>query len=169
MPASLEFISFVPWTFIAMLANVYILYRVIRHFLFKPVQDILEKRQIEVDTIYGDANELKLQVQSIKEEYNEKLKNVGVEAKEIVASAVSVAKRQEEEILLEANAQAKHIVKKAEEDISQMQRKATTMLKEDISQMAVDIASKVAKKEISKEDHSRLIDECIEDFRGDLA
>jgi ATP synthase, F0 subunit b len=169
MPKSLEFISLVPWTFIAMLANVYILYRIVKYFLFKPVQDILAKRQVEIDTIYNDANDLKIQAESTKVEYSQKLKTADSKAKEMVASAVKVAKEQEEVIVALANSQAKSIVKKAENDIQQMQRKAMGTLKDDISQMAMDIASKVAKKEISKEDHELLINECIEDFKGDLA
>ncbi|MDD4688730.1 MAG: F0F1 ATP synthase subunit B [Eubacteriales bacterium] len=164
MPETLDFITLVPWTFVAMIANVYILYKLIRRFLFKPVQDILEKRQQAVDAIYDEANRTKSGAEQIKRQYDKKLSLAEAEAKAVVSSATDFAKIQEEEIIADAKMRARHIVDKAEADAEQIQRKAAVTLKDDISQMAIDIARKVVKREISPEEHNRLIEDCVNSF-----
>lgn len=161
MPQTLDFISLVPWTFVAMIANVYILYRLMRRFLFKPVQEILEKRQQTVDEIYDEADKAKADAEQIKNEYEQKLSTADREAKTVIASAMDAAQKRESEMLADAKSQANHIVAIAEADAEQIQRKAVLTLKDDISQMAVDIARKVMQKEIDQETHQQLIDDSI--------
>lgn len=164
MAKTLDFITLVPWTFVAMIANVYILYRLLRRFLFKPVQDVLEKRQQEVDSIYAEANKAKEVADQIKKQYDEKLSLADTEAKTVISSATDFAKKQESEIIAEAKTLARHIIDKAETDAEQIQRKASVTLKDDISQLAIDIARKVVKKEITPEEHNRLIEDCVNSF-----
>ena len=51
---------------------------------------------------------------------------------------------------------------KAERDIEQEKRKAVNEIKDEIGNMAMEIAGKVIEREISEEDHTKLIDEFIE-------
>ena len=58
--------------------------------------------------------------------------------------------------------QAKAIKAKAESDIAQERKKAVNDIKNEIGSMAMDIAGKVIEREISEEDHRKLIDEYIQ-------
>ena len=49
----------------------------------------------------------------------------------------------------------------AEREISREKRKAVTEAKEEIGGIAMDIAGKVIEREISQEDHQKLIEEFI--------
>lgn len=159
---TLDFISLIPWTFIVMIANLYILYRVLRRFLFKPVQSMLAKRQEEIDGIYEGANKASFDAENTKKLYDEKLENAESEAKAIISSASSAARKKEAEIIGGAKIQAQNIIVKAEADVVQIQRKAAAVMKDDISQMAVDIARKITEKEIDAKDHEALIENYIE-------
>ena len=64
-------------------------------------------------------------------------------------------------MLAEASAQAAAMKAKAESDIAQEKRKAVNEIKNEIGGMAVEIAGKVIEREISEEDHTKLIDEFI--------
>ena len=55
MPESLEFLSINIWQTLVAIANLIILYFIVKRFLFKPVNNILDKRAEEVDKIYNDA------------------------------------------------------------------------------------------------------------------
>lgn len=164
MLETLDFISLVPWTFVAMIANVYILYRLVRRFLFKPVGEILEKRQQAVDAIYAEANTVQADALQIKSQYEQKLSNADSEAKAVITSATEAARKQESEIITDAKARAEHIIEKAETDATQLHRKAAVSLKNDISKMAIDIACKVTQKEINEADHQRLVEDAIRKF-----
>ena len=82
-------------------------------------------------------------------------------ANQIVTSAQKTAAIQSEEILKEAANQAAAIKAKAEKDIAQDKRKAVNEVKNEIGGIAMEIAGKVIQREISEEDHAKLIDEFI--------
>ena len=167
MPETLDFISFVPWTFIVMIANVYILYRLVKRILFKRVQAVLEKRQQEVDGIYAEAKLLKEESSKAKNQYEEQLSKAHAKAVEVIEIAVSNAKLQEKDIIRQAHEEAEHLLHKAQRDIEQTEKKAAAQLRKEVSLMAVSIAGKVVQKEISFADHEKLIDECIERLEED--
>ncbi|WP_099205823.1 F0F1 ATP synthase subunit B [Scatolibacter rhodanostii] len=167
MPETLEFISFVPWEAIIMVLNAFILYKLVRHFLFKRVQAIFEQRQQEVDRVYAEADRAKADSEAAKSQYEARLAEAHKEAAEVVESALKNARLKENEIVGQANQQAEYLIKKAQADIEQTEKKAVAQLKDDVSVMAVSIAGKIAKKEIKQEDHERLIEECMEHFRED--
>ena len=96
-----------------------------------------------------------LQIQGVgKKEAKEK-------ANEILTTAQKTAALQSEEMLKEAASQAAALKSKAESDIAQEKRKAVNEIKDEIGGMAVEIAGKVIEREISEEDHTKLIDEFI--------
>lgn len=166
---TLDFISFVPWTFVVMIINLYILYRIIRRFLFKPVQDIIKKRQEDIDGIFTEAESAKIEADKAKQCYENKLSEVHTEASEVIENAMKSAQNQEDKILKNAQQKAKVIVQKAYDDAELAEVKASEALKDDISDMAIDIARKITMREINQSDHEKLIKDCLEQFRGGTA
>ena len=62
----------------------------------------------------------------------------------------------------EASSQVTAMKEKAEKDIAQERRKAVNEIKGEIGGMAVEIAGKVIEREINEEDHTKLINDFIE-------
>ena len=89
------------------------------------------------------------------------MKEAKEKANEILTTAQKTAALQSEEMLKEATAQAAALKSKAESDIAQEKRKAVNEIKDEIGGIAVEIAGKVIEREISEEDHTKLIDEFI--------
>ena len=54
-----ELVGIVPWTFIAQLCNLFIQVYLIKRFLFKPVNEMLEKRRAKADAEIRDAEQAK--------------------------------------------------------------------------------------------------------------
>ena len=46
---TLDLVSIVPWEIVTQLINLLLLFLLLKHFLFKPVQNILNARQAEID------------------------------------------------------------------------------------------------------------------------
>ena len=156
-----ELVGLVPWTFVAQICNLFIQMYLIKRFLFKPVNDMLEKRRALADAQIREAEQAKADADAIKTEYEQNMKEAKEKANEILTTAQKTAALQSEEMLKEATAQAAALKSKAERDIAQEKRKAVNEIKDEIGGMAVEIAGKVIEREISEEDHTKLIDEFI--------
>ncbi len=156
-----ELVGLVPWTFVAQICNLFIQMYLIKRFLFKPVNDMLEKRRALADAQIREAEQAKADADAIKTEYEQNMKEAKEKANEILITAQKTAALQSEEMLKEATAQAAALKSKAESDIAQEKRKAVNEIKDEIGGMAVEIAGKVIEREISEEDHAKLIDEFI--------
>ena len=156
-----ELVGIVPWTFIAQICNLFIQVYLIKRFLFKPINEMLEKRKAMADAQIQDAVKAKDEAEAMKTEYEKNMAEAKNKASEILTTAQKTASIQSEEILQEANQQAAAIKAKAESDIAQEKRKAVNEIKDEIGGMAMEIAGKVIEREISEEDHRKLIDEFI--------
>ena len=156
-----QFVSLAPWTIIFQICNLLILVALMKKFLFKPVQNILNKRQQEIDGIYAAADADRSSAAEMKEEYTRRMSSAREEADRLMRTAVDEANRKGDEIVEVANQQAANIKRKAESEIAQERLKAYTELKRDISGMAVDIAEKMVGREINEADHAGLVDDFI--------
>ena len=156
-----ELVGIIPWTFVAQICNLFIQMYLIKRFLFKPVNEMLEKRRALADAQIREAEQAKADADAIKTEYEQNMKEAKEKANEILTTAQRTAALQSEEVLKEAASQAAALKSKAESDIAQEKRKAVNEIKDEIGGMAVEIAGKVIEREISEEDHTKLIDEFI--------
>ncbi|MBQ8599430.1 MAG: F0F1 ATP synthase subunit B [Oscillospiraceae bacterium] len=161
MDKFLELVSLTPLTLVAQWCNLLILLVLVKKFLFKPVLNILQQRQDEVDKIYADANKAKEEATPLRADYENRLASAKEEASEIVKTAAAQAQRRSVEIVDEAQEKANALRARAEAEIAQEKKKAINEIKDEISGMAVDIASKVVEREISAKDHEKLIEDFI--------
>lgn len=156
-----ELVTLIPWTFIAQICNLFIQILLIKKFLFKPIRNIIAKRKELADAEIKDATKAKEEAEAVKAEYEQNMKEAKDKASEILTSAQKTANAQSEEIIKNAEEQAVQIKAKAEKDINLEKRKAVNEIKDEIGGMAMEIAGKVIEREISAEDHEKLIDEFI--------
>lgn len=156
-----ELVSIAPWTVIFQICNLLITIWIVKKLLYKPVMNVLAKRQEEVDNIYSDADKAKNEAVDMKKQYTEKLSHAREEADSIVRTAVQNAERKGEEIVSQAKDQAVYMKQKAEMEIEQEKRKAFADVKSEISGIAVEIASKVVSREIDEKDHVQLVEDFI--------
>jgi len=162
-----EFLAFVTidvWTMIFTWGNLIILFILMKKFLFKPVNNILDKRKSEIDEMYKNASEDETAAKEMKKDYEAKLHDAKIEADEIVKSASRKAVLREEEIISEANAQASKIIERAKGQIEIERSNALAELREDVSEISVMIASKVLEKDIKESDHREIIDKFINEM-----
>ncbi|MDO4521720.1 MAG: F0F1 ATP synthase subunit B [Eubacteriales bacterium] len=156
-----ELVGIVPWNFIAQICNLFIQMYLIKRFLFKPVKEMLKKRQEMADAQLQDAAKAKEDAMAMKTEYEQNMQDAKNKANEIMTTAQRTATLQSEEMIREAQRQAAAIKEKAEINIAQERRKAVNEVKNEIGEIAVEIAGKVIEREVSEEDHAKLIDEFI--------
>ena len=160
----LEVISVNFWQMIISILNLVILYLILKKFLFKPVKKTLAERRRQVDDLYGSAEAAKEEAESARAEYVAKLDRADESARDIVARATTRANERAEEIVEEAKTEAERLKRRADEEIAQERKKALNEVKNEISDISVEIAEKVVGREIREEDHREMIDEFIRDL-----
>ena len=156
-----DLVTLVPWTFIAQICNLFIQLWLIKKFLFKPINEVIEKRRQLTEQEIKGAREAKIKAEEMKKEYETSLSSAQSEAAEIVAKAQKEAQGKADNIVKDAEQQAKGLIERAEADIEQSKKKAINEAKDTIGGLAMDIAGKVVEKEINENDHKKLIDEFI--------
>ena len=159
-----SFLGVNPWTALFILANTLTIYFVAKKFLFGPVMKIIKERQQEIDDMYTKAGEAKEQASALRTEYEDKLSAASDQADRLVKDAVARGQRREEEILRQANAEANAIRQKASADIAQEKKKAINEAKDEISVIAMAVATKVVGRELNAEDQAGLVDSFIDEL-----
>lgn len=158
------FLTIDPVTMIATLINTLILFLVLKHFLFKPVNKILDERKQNVEETYRQADEKLTEAARLENEYTEKLANAKEESAEIVKNATKRAQTRSDEIIAEAKKEASSLMVKANADIEKEKKRAVNQIKDEISDIALAVAEKVVEKEIDPKDHERLIESFISEL-----
>lgn len=161
---TLDVISVNIWNILVSLANLAILFFLVKKFLYKPVKNMLEKRRADIDKEYSDAETARAEAVRDRDAYAEKLSGAKSEADAIISSAVSVAKARENEIVEDARKEAEGILHKAREDAELEMRRAESAIKDEIVDVSALLTEKLLEREINKDDHKELIDSFIEEI-----
>ena len=149
------------WTMLFAWCNLLVLYLFLRKLLFKPVKNMIDSRQKEIDELYADAEKNREDAALMKADYEEKLNRANEESEEILKKAVRRAQLREEEILHDANDKAARVMKRAEEQVEMEKKRMVNEIKNEVSEMAIDIAGAVIERDVSRAEHEALIDEFI--------
>jgi len=164
---SLEVISVNIWQILISLLNLLILFLMFKKFLFKPVNNMLAKRQSEIDAKYEEANEAKRIAQQDRALWDEKIGTVKIETDEMIKKAQNSAKRQGDAIVSKAKETADSIVRQAENQAQLEIKKAEDEIKKEIVEVSAALANKLLEREINADDHKNLIDSFIEKIGDD--
>ena len=159
-----SFVGVNVWTMIFAWCNLLILYLFLKKILFKPVKNMIDSRQKEVDDMYSSAEKAEADAKTMKSEYEAKLAKANEESEEILRTAQRRALLKEEDILKEAAQEATRIRDRASEEIELEKKRMLGEIKDEVSGMAVDIASALIGREVSGKEHEKFIDEFIDEL-----
>lgn len=143
---------------------VFTLFFVASHYLFHPVRDMLQKRSQKIKEELDDAKQNQETAQSLKAEYEEKLRNVEKEAEEILSAARKKALANEARIIAEAKEEAARIRQRAETEAELEKKKAADDVKREIISIASLMAGKVVAASIDATVQDGLIEETLKEI-----
>ncbi len=159
---TLDVISVNIWQIIISLLNLFILFTLVKKFLYKPVNRVLKERQDKIDGDYKEAEIYKNQVAEEEKELSERLSNAKKTAEEIMDRATVAAEQRGDKIIAEAMEKADAIIKRAEAEADLELKKAEEGIKHEIVNVSTLLAEKLLEREINEKDHHALIDSFIE-------
>ena len=140
---------------------------VLKKFVFKPIMNIMHKRQEQIDSQIDDAAKSKAEAAANAEESRKAIDDARLEAAGIVDASKDNAEKQSEIIIATAKAEAAEIIKRAEEDSRRMKKAALEDMKDELSDLAVVIAGKIIGDALSADKLKTIADEKAEEVIKD--
>lgn len=153
-----------PLTLIATICNLFVQMFLVKKFFLDKILAVLDQRREAADKQITDAQAAREEAITIKQNYEKNMLQATQQANEILASAQKTAAERSEKIISDAQQQAAQIKSKASADIAMEKKKAINDAKNEISGLAMAIASKVVEHELGEKDQSGLIDRFINEL-----
>ena len=147
------------WTFV----NILVLFVLLKLFLFKPVNAMIEKRRKLIDGQLSDAAQKQKEAKAEKQAYADRLKEAHAEAAEILKKAKAEAEAQYCMILERAERDAQKKTAEAEKKIALEHEQMLKNAKSEIAAVAVMAAQKLAVKHADAEADSALLELLIQE------
>ncbi len=150
-----------PGLFLWTILTFMVLLGLLAKFAWNPLLALLDRREEMIRQSLDDAEEAKQELQRLQQESKEILSKARVEAQSILAQTRSEAEKLKGEIKQKAKAEADSIFRDAERQIQVETDKAIAVLKNEVVDLSLLVASKLIKKNLSKEDNQSLIEESL--------
>ena len=155
------------WNIVFQVINFLILVALLYKFLFNPVQKMLEKRKNTIAADLNNAAEKSAQAEALKADYEQKIKDINVEADSIRREARRQGEARAQEIITDARGRYDEILQKAQVESDRERRNAYNELKDSITDMVLDAAGKVIGENMDDELNEKLVVKFIEEA-GDV-
>ena len=163
---SLDIISVNLWHILISLANLAIIYLIVKKFLFGPVRKLINDRQNAINSQYAAADNAEKEAAEHRSEWEKRLQGAETEADSIIRTATDTANYRAAQIVDEAAARAEGIRLRAENEALLTRKNAEDGIKREIVNVSAEIAEKMLEREINAEDHKTLIDSFIKDLES---
>ena len=161
---TLDVISVNIWQIIISLANLVILFLLFKKFLFKPVKEMIAKREAAVEAELDAAKHEHDAAKEERRQWEAKMATADQEADKIIQDAVTKANKKSGVIISTASERADEIIKVAKFEASLEHKAAQEGIKREIVDLSSTLTGKLLEREIKPEDHSELIDEFINEI-----
>lgn len=153
---------FNPRTILLHMANTVILLIALYYFLYKPVRKFLKAREDKVAGQLDSAAESQKHAAELLSERQKQLDGAASEVAGLIKTGEAQGKARADAMVQAAQADAKQIAEKAKTQVRIMEQNAQQELYEDAAKLSVQIASMVLEREVTIEDHKRLLQEFLE-------
>ena len=157
-----------PVTLIAQICNLFLQMFLVKVFFLDKIKAILDARREAADKEITDAKTAKEEAMVIKATYEQNMLESKAKAEKILQNAQQTAAQRGEQIINDAQKTAVAMKQKAEAEIAQEKKRALNAAKNEISEIAMAIASKVVGRELTAADHAKMVDSFIDELGGEV-
>ena len=160
---SSDIISVNIWQILISLANLLIIFLILKKFLWKPVKKVMDERQNAVDKQYADAAEAEAKAKADKAQWAARLATADEEAAARIAAADETARRHGDRVIVEARVKADGIIRQAEAAAELERKKAEAGMKQEIAVVGAALAEKMLERELNAADHEKMIESFLDE------
>lgn len=143
---------------------VFVMFLFLSYMLFNPAREMLKKRQDKVKNDIDSAEKSREDAAKLKEEYENRLREIHKEEDAILSAARQKALENETKIIDQAKAEAANIIERANHQAELEMKKAQDEIKEEIITVASMVAGKAVGEKLDIEIQDSLIDDTLKEI-----
>ena len=153
-------------TVICNVVNVLIFFCIIKFFFWKPITNIMEKRQELIDADLKDAKVKNEEAEQLKKDYESALADAKEEAAGIVEEARKRSLEEREVAVKQTQEETARMMEQAKNSIELERCKALQEVQTEIASIAMVAAQKVIEKNIDNEMNQQYLDDFLNEAGG---
>ena len=154
-------LNFEFWSIVETVANIIILFILLRIFLFKPINKMKNERTRTIQENLDSAEKARTEAEELKEQYENTIGEAKEEAKNIIMKAHDDAESERAAIIKKAHEVADQKVAEADKEIENERKKVLRQAQSEIADLAIEAASKIVAANVDDEKNRRLVDEFL--------
>ncbi len=148
---------------ICTIVNLLILLFFVKKFLFGKIDEIIKTRQEEVDSATAAADQAMAKATATKKEYEKKIEMADEEKEQILSDIKKLGYEEYEKIVMDARKTGDRIVREARHNARVEAEKTRQECADELKDMVIDAASKIAATKHSASEDSELYDKFIKE------
>jgi F-type H+-transporting ATPase subunit b len=138
-----------------------ILFPVIKSFFLNPLTAAINERNSDLERTFGEAEELRTEMQKMRSDYEQQLARTQAEAREQIQSSIREAQNLRASLVAEATERADALVEKAQQEIAGERDRVISELRTQVTDLALTAAEKVIGANMDTAANRRLVDDFI--------
>ena len=146
------------WTVV----NILVLFVLLRKFLYRPVMNVIEQRQKQIDDAIADAEGKENDAQAVLAQAQDKLQNVDTEAAQRREAYEKQAEKEKVQLLQDAQRQADAIVAEGKAAAEAEHARRLRDANAETSALARDMCEKLLARNLTQQDDARLLDDLLQ-------
>jgi len=139
-----------------------VLYGVLFKLLYRPIQQIMEERASRIKEAIDEAENARTEAERLLKDYKEQISGARKEAQNILEQAKTLGEATREDLKAKAEEEAEKILTKTTAEIEREKTRALSELQGRVADLAVGAASAIVGKSLDAKDHSKMIEEYLE-------
>ena len=143
---------------------VFVMFLFLSYMLFNPAREMLKKRQDKVKNDIDSAEKSREDAAKLKEEYENRLREIHKEEDAILSAARQKALENETKIIDQAKAEAANLIARANHQAELEMKKAQDEIKKEIITVASMVAGKAVSEKLDIEIQDSLIDDTLKEI-----
>lgn len=147
--------------FLSQLINFVVLLFILQRLLYKPMLNMLHKREEQIRESMDYAERVKQEAARAQTDYELAIEESRREGQAIIAQAAQQAERAREEILAKAQGEAKEIKAKAAADVDYERKRVIAELRDQVAELAILAAGRVLGKTLDDKAHRQVVDDFL--------
>ncbi|MCM1132408.1 MAG: F0F1 ATP synthase subunit B [Ruminococcus flavefaciens] len=149
------------WSIFWAVLNILILFILLRIFLFKPINKMLDDRTQSIQKDFDDAEKAKKEAEELRQQYEDSISSAKEEAGQIIRKAHEDAESERAVIISNSHKEADEIISSASEKIENERKRVLQQAHTQIADLAIEAASKVVSANLDDEKNRKLVDEFL--------
>ncbi|WP_368486323.1 F0F1 ATP synthase subunit B [Spiroplasma sp. DGKH1] len=152
------------WVFIAHVIATIVLLTLLTKWVYNPFRKAMRARRNKIREILQDAADKQAKANYDQKEATSLLTTAKVEANTIVATARSEAENRKHQIIDAAKKEAVHLNEQMKKEIEKEKEQYKDDIRKSIIEVAFDAAGQLLSKEISKDEHKKIVENFIDNL-----